>query len=372
MDKVLQQVISGNTLPYDQIDKWIQDTKFQEIEQFAAALAQVWDDLPSERWRYLSAFGRLVDGLALRPGEKNLETLLTVLTHRSQDDKLMRRVSAQLATTQAPEVLDRFTRFSEHTSLWEYLLHELIIQGITIPLYKNLSQIAEIMQARQHPLSFLPLNLLSSEAEIHRWRARYRPSSLDFTLSYPPTDRHIQVGLPDNPAQIAFVETTTVALQTRLASAFENWKHESNGRIEARQFTGQNSISAGLITSTRLLLELHLDCLEDAALNAITIWNASSKEIINSLFRAAANGGAYSRGLGNAYGRLHVWKSIAALLNEPESTPITSLNVALDNIHWFQADSPSPWFYRVAWDEAIIALNTDKHILTVLAATDTD
>jgi hypothetical protein len=371
MDKMLQQVISGRKLPYDQIDKWIQDEKFQEIEQFVAALAQVWDDRPSEQWRYSGAYDRFVDGLALTSGEKNLETLLTVLVHRSQDDSLIRRVAARLANAQLPEVLDRFTGFLARTNLWQYLLHELVIEGIEIRQYKNLSQIADAMQAQNHPLSVLPLNLLSSESEIRHWRARYRPpSSLEFTNpSESPTDVHIQFGLPDKRSQVAITETTTLPRQTHLESAFENWKH---GRIEAREFTGQSPLSADLITSTRLLLDLHLDCLEGAVLSDITIWNAPSKEIINSLFRVAANGGAYNHGLGNVYGRLYAWKSIAALLDVSVSTPITALNEALDSVQLFQIECDSSWFYKVAWDELIIVLSADQRVLTILAATDTD
>jgi hypothetical protein len=374
MDSLLQQVVSGTTLPYNQIDRWIHEAKFQEIEQFAQALAQVWDNRPSEQWRYAGTYNRIVDGLALQPGAKRLEVLFAVLVHRSQDDALMRRVAAQLAHSQSPDVLDHFAKSPLHRTLWDYLLHELVIEGVTMSRHRNLLQMARAMRDQNHPLSHLPLNLVSSEAELHRYRRHYGVgiSSASTSPIGPGTRGQNRFGLMDKPATIQLDETTTPALQAHLQAAFENWQRASNGRIEARQFTAQTTLSAEAITDTRLLLDLKLDCLADATLNKVSIWEIPGQLVINSLFSAAANGGAYNRGVGNAYARLYMWQSVAGLINMPVATPITTLNAALADAQWFHLESDSGWFYRVAWDDAILALSADRRVLTILAATDTD
>jgi hypothetical protein len=312
-----------------------------------------------------------LEDLALSPEGRTLERLLAVLTQQSQDDALIRRLADLLATFQAPEVLDRFATSPIPANLWEYVIHELVIKGVTISSYQNLSQIARVMHEHYHPLSVLPLKLMSSEAEMYPYRRQYNNANISVPFgAY--ENKESPFVLPDKPSEISVDETTTPGLRTRLQSAFENWENESNGRIEARQFTAHKSLSPDLITNTGLLLDLNLDCLEGTSLNNVSVWNTSSQQVINHLFYGAANGGAYNHGIGNVYGRLRAWKSIAALINKPESTPITTLNEALDHVEWFELLADSSWFHHVMWDEFIIALSEDRQVLTVLAATDID
>jgi Family of unknown function (DUF6183) len=377
MEDLLTQIISGKASPYYQIDRWIQNAEFHKVKQLVHALAQVWDDRSSEWLRFYGVYIQITDGLALSPGEKYIETLLAVLEYRPQDDLLVRRVAAQLVAAQNPEALDNLVSSSTHLDLWMYLIHELVIAGFTISSYKNLSQVAVAIQEQNHPLRVLPLSLMSSEVELCIYRRpimtqrgiKYFPVSYD-VIGY--NTAYSLAGLPDTPSEIKFIETTTPDLQARLQSAFESWTNESNGNFEARRFMMQNTLEANQIVNTRLLLDLNLDCLKGVDSSAVKVWEISGTQVINQLFYFALNGGAYDHGLGNVYGRLHMWKSVAALLNAPVSIPILSLNESLDNVHCFQMYAASSWFYNVAWDAAIIALSKDGQVLTFIAATDTD
>jgi hypothetical protein len=370
MDSILQQVISGKNLPYEQIDQWIKNEDVQEVERFAAALINAWDDSPRERWRYTGSYGRLVEGLALNAGQKKLDMLLAVLAHRSEDDALMRRTAAQLGSRQTPDALNNAAKSPTHANLWEYVVHELVIEGVKIAAYENLSQVARQIVQRQHPLSVLPLQLVSSEANIRHYRRRYSVGNASVSSPYGVgANTQKKIGLSKRSAEVTLEETTTPDLQALLSVPFAQW---SNGNVEARRFQAQSALSADAITETSLLPDLNLDCLKNVLQGSVGIWAVTSNQVINVLFSAAANGGAYTHGVGNPYGRLTAWKTVAALLDQPDDTPISALNELIAKTQWFEMKAESVWFANVAWDAALIALSQDRRVLTFLAATDSD
>jgi hypothetical protein len=93
---------------------------------------------------------------------------------------------------------------------------------------------------------------------------------------------------------------------------------------------------------------------------------------LNLLFAAAANGGAYNRGLGGAYGRLAAWASAAALAGAPPGVAVAELAGLVERCEWLSFLSDSDWFEKVAWDLGLVAIRPDRMSLGVLAATDTD
>ncbi len=384
VDTVLKQIKTDQRLPDCLINEWIQNEKFEQIDKLSKAIVEVWDASPSESWLYAGSFDRIVRSLSLSQGQLKVEILLRVLSYRSKNDELMRRVAAQLASAQSPEVLNEVVASSneQFRNLWAYLTQELVIEGIDLSLYPNLLSVSHSMQEDQHQLSVLPLELLSEEQEIKHYKRHYSISSALYvsggigSSAGKPFGTMIIGGNSDSASldklsKVSLYETTNPRLQIRLQSAFENWYLESNGKIEARQFTAQTAIDVDMITDSRLLLDLDLACLKGTSPDQIIGRNISATQVINVLFTAAANGGAYNQGLGNAYGRLYIWISVAALMNELVQTPITVLNEQMKGCLWFELDTDSAWFFNV-WDAAIVALSRDRRVLTILAATDTD
>jgi hypothetical protein len=93
------------------------------------------------------------------------------------------------------------------------------------------------------------------------------------------------------------------------------------------------------------------------------------------LFAAAANGGAYSSGLGGAYGRLAAWTSLGALIDAPATAKPAEIDAAAPSAQFLvfgAASSAGGWWHDIAWDIGLLAVRSGGASVAVLAATDTD
>jgi hypothetical protein len=95
---------------------------------------------------------------------------------------------------------------------------------------------------------------------------------------------------------------------------------------------------------------------------------STAAEVFARLFAAAASGGAYSSGAGNALGRLAAFDTLGALCGA--TGPVSTLERAAHSRLWLF--SGTPWFWQVAWDLGVACLWPDGVTLVVHAATDTD
>ncbi len=73
-----------------------------------------------------------------------------------------------------------------------------------------------------------------------------------------------------------------------------------------------------------------------------------------------------------AYGRLHAWRSIAALTGGETETSLAQAERRVRAWAWFNFAGATDWFDKIAWDLGLVALAPDARRLTVLAAPDTD
>lgn len=100
--------------------------------------------------------------------------------------------------------------------------------------------------------------------------------------------------------------------------------------------------------------------------------NAAVKGVFAMLFSAASGGGAYNSGRFAALGRLLAWHSLAGLVGALADDPLPEIEATALACQWCFFDSPTEWFYQVAWDIGIACFNPARGEIAILAATDTD
>ena len=229
---------------------------------------------------------------------------------------------------------------------------------------------AHVGKASQ-PLTWLPLALISGENELarHLPQRTFRGSScaLPFGPSSP-EERHARPQ-PTGDARIAAMEV--IQSTTSPTEAVANWLQESNGQAESRLFVLDRPVEPTEISVTTFA-GLGLECLKGATVEKIHLRRVALAEVLNLLFSAAANGGAYNSGHFAAFGRLEAWRSIAGLIGSPEGTSFQEVAALAEQCPWFLFDAASDWFYQVAWDVGVSVLRTDGRSLAVMAASDTD
>ncbi|GAA2125929.1 hypothetical protein GCM10009759_78140 [Kitasatospora saccharophila] len=183
-------------------------------------------------------------------------------------------------------------------------------------------------------------------------------------------------------------EVTDRETADALGSATARWSSGSNGRTEARVFRFRAPLAAPATALTPGLLRtalpgLALDCLDHSPgprsnrrrtrhPAGLAVRAVEAEQVWDLLHAAATGGGAYSRGLDEASGRLAAWRSLAALADCPGTATTDEVELAADEHLWFSFESDSPWFGQVAWDLGVLSLSPDLRRLAVLAATDTD
>jgi hypothetical protein len=94
--------------------------------------------------------------------------------------------------------------------------------------------------------------------------------------------------------------------------------------------------------------------------------------VFGGLFSAASNGGAYSAGLGGAYGRRAAWTSLGALAGAAEDAEVEAIAALSSRCSFLTFRAPGPWFHDVAWDLGALCLREAGKSVAVLAATDKD
>jgi hypothetical protein len=248
----------------------------------------------------------------------------------------IREVAALLARSRPASMLQpllsRLPPGEQATELGACLLHEMIVRR------KSVARVAATWERRLagHPLADLPLHPLPGETRL----GESRPSKAElitFPGSVPTVER--QTTPPD------------------ITAAVRTWLTESNGRAEAALFTLAEPLTPADV-GVRTIEALELD---SVAGGGLALRRAALDNVVTTLFLAAANGGAYSRGLGGAYGRAATWRSVAALAG--------GWHVGCT---WWTFDAANDWFRRVAWDLGVICLRPDGHVMAVLTATDSD
>ncbi|MDQ3789920.1 MAG: DUF6183 family protein [Actinomycetota bacterium] len=236
--------------------------------------------------------------------------------------KRVRRTAALLARTQRPSVL---LAMDLPLELGACVVHELVSRGEAVPAGWR-------ARLAGHPLGALPLTPLPGETG---------PRTRSELITAP--------GAVPNATRRTTPEDVTAAVTT--------WLTESNGRAEAAVFTLSAPLAAADV-GIHTVESLELD---SVAGGGLALRAAALSDVVPLLFGAAANGGAYDRGQGGAYGRLAAWRSVKALAGG-----------AVEGCAWWTFEAANDWFERIAWDLGVLCLRPGGRTVAVLAATDRD
>ncbi len=366
---------------YDQIRRWAEAGGVEVLLAVAATLTDEASVPQVEEGVRRAILERVQETLALTLGLESVAAALQVSGMRrgwaasappNSYRSLRLEAAPMLAQAQPSPVLGAlFERFAPDTAYAESLLclvQEMVLRGTAIV------GAAAAFWGRHsglHPLARLPLRLLPIERRLPGYLPSYGQGTKNYSTPGVSAEAVLPL-LPPTTLEADWIENPlTEPDAKRLRAAVENWETGSNGRSEARLFRSDMDIPPSAITAA-LVLSLPLACLEGAFGPDLTLNAVSPADVLSTVFAAAGNGGAYSQGLGGAYGRLAAWEAFGALAGAGETASIEAAAVLAESCAWFSFTAKTAWFYSVAWDFGLVALRPDRRTLAVLAATDTD
>ena len=326
-----------------------------------AAVPLAWELSESER--NLTCILEIIKRrLAGAPGEANVVALLRLMAipeleraHKSRV-KLEREpaLAGYLCKAQPKELYYRLcvsgTAQDEMMACWT---QELVIRGEALDESKSIQLFWEALRHKNHPLSRLPLKLLEIE---HRFPLGQFQGVSD--------DKWIGVGN----ARWSVATRKEIPPPVKLNAAVQGWIEQSNGKVEARtfQFDGLDITDDNI---GLLLRQLDLECLRSDKARVVRL---ESDEVMQVLLHAAIRGGAYGGDKGAGYGRLAAFHSLASLSGSEPDWSINAIAEAATSCPWYATNIDSSFFYCVAWDFGLIAVNQSQRRICILAATDAD
>jgi hypothetical protein len=359
---------------YATIEAWAAQAEVALLEELAAALSQEADQQRADSWAPLAVRRHLETALALAPGYAQANTLFKLSAATSAGRWLP--IASMLASAQPLDVLVRLFEDLEHGEVHAerllVLAQELVIRAIPCDQQPAIVRLLERMKAQRHPLARLPLTLLPDiEADIAGYLPRYASLSTSWPSPKRPDTQPVAAQRQPAAPPYTIEEVGDPARAQRISMCVKGWETESNGRSEVRIFKVSPPLNAVDICPA-FLRSLPLTALEGADEQKLIIVPATPSQIFSTLFAAAANGGAYSSGRYGAYGRLHAWASLAAIVANDDTWQIEAVAQQMAGCAWFDIGTTTDWFYKVAWDILLVALLPDgQHVIT-FAATDTD
>lgn len=320
-------------------------------------------------WQYRGVYEHLLRLLALEAGPENLTQVLRLVSAdpSAPQRKRERYVASLLAAGQRPEDIAALafggggSTAGATDELRACLVHELVLRDVAVRELPRVAQWTALPHWHHHPLAWLPLNLAEFE------QSGDLPSSLvrggSGGLSAPES-----------------TEVTTDEASASISAAVQNWNEASNGQYEARVFEFTKPVEPVAVPAA--LLASGLECLAERQRNdGFSVSACRPATAWRMLFAAASTGGAYNHGCYGAYGRLYAWRSLAGLagLTGPaglgdaaDGASAAEVVERVSQCSWYEFDADSPWFYQVAWDVGLAAVDPDRLRLAVLASTDTD
>jgi hypothetical protein len=376
----------GVTQVCETVESWSKAGRWQDLGALATALEE---RCPTEREdakkraRFEAALDYLEDQLALCAGAQAIDTLLA-LSQRDRARSVVvprtrsMRVSAfasRLGFGQTAEAflsaLERAGGRPEHQEIFACWMHEVILRGTSLAKDARATRFRDALASSGHPLAAMPLELRATEREVPSYMPLYGDKGLgraiDTLTSGTISVRSIPP--PANGAAVRAICVDDAAVNERIRTAVRPWAEGKSGKVEAKVFALTPSIEAGAVGSW-LLRALPLE--STAAVARLECSRTGAEGVYGPLFSAASNGGAYSSGLGGAYGRLAAWTSLGGLVGAPEDADIVAIDALASRCAFLTFRAPGPWFHDVAWDLGVAALRAGGATVAVLAATDAE
>lgn len=375
---------------YATVDRLNREGKTDDLLQLAAAIEAACDVEGAAKLPYEAVADHVEEVLALTPGAGHIDALFTLLARdrvRSVQrprplEMRVRAFASRLAHGQTKDALlaaiERSAANAASTEVLACWMHETVLRGTMLDREAVAVAFQADLAAKGHPLGELPLTLLDAENEAPTYMPMYGANAISKAvqrLERGPTSTRT---MPP-PGEHTVPRATRIedpALEQRLREAVGPWTtgSGSNGKAEAKVFRLEPPLTTGS-PGRWLLRALPLECIQASAdvaselraerCNADAVWGA--------LFAAAANGGAYSSGLGGAYGRRAAWTSLAALVDAPVEARPHEVDEEARAATFLMFSAPAGgWWNDIAWDIGALVVRDDGASVAVLAATDAD
>ena len=370
---------------YATVDRWNREKRTGDLLELAAALEEGCDVTGEAKIPFEAVADHIEEVLALTPGSDHIEGLLTLLARdrarsvlRPRPRELrVRAFASRLGHGQTKDALsaaiERLGDKKEHVEVLGCWMHELVLRGTALDRERAVVNFHARLAEQNHPLGAMPLLILESESEAPTYMPMYGANAISKAVarleSGPQSTRTVPP--PGEHAAPRVSRREDPAVEARLREAVVPWTTGSNGKAEAKVFRLDPALDAS--PGRWLLRALPLDCA--VAPEALHAERAGADAVWGSLFAAAANGGAYSSGLGGAYGRLAAWTSLGALIDSPATSKPADIDAAASAAQFLvfgAASSAGGWWHDIAWDIGLLAVRAGGASVAVLAATDTD
>ena len=375
---------NGVATACEAIEAFAENGQWQELAGLAASLeTKAAAGSKGDRAYFETVVDHVEDHLALCPGEGAVDAMLALsLVARAHSVVIPRShalreraFASRLGFGQKPEAfvaaLARLGTRAEYREVLACWMHEIVLRGHPLTDPASVAFHAGL-GAAGHPLGGLPLTLRSLEREAPTYMPLYGEASLGSAIEALANQPRAGHTMPP-PADASSVEALQVVpADDRLSAAVKPWADGKRGKVEAKIFSLAKDLDPNEVGSW-LVRALPLESIEDAT--KLVCVRVVGEGVFGPLFAAAANGGAYSPGLGGAYARLAAWTSFGALVGAPahgflDVAALDALEARGAACVYLSFRTSGPWFHDVAWDLGILAVRDDGKSVAVLAATD--
>jgi hypothetical protein len=365
------------------VDRWNREGRTKELLELAAAIETACDVEGGARFPYEAVADHIEEELALTVGADHVDALFALLSRprtRSVQrarplEMRVRSFASRLGHGQTKDALSAtIARHGEnvaHTEILACWMHETVLRGTSLDREPAIVSFHARLAAANHPLGAMPLTLLEAESEAPTYMPMYGANAISKAVarleSGPTSARTVPPPGEHSPPRVTRIEDA--ALEARLRESVLPWTTGSNGKAEAKAFRLEPALTSAS-PGRWLLRALALECVEGA--QALHAERTSADTAWGALFAASANGGAYSSGLGGAYGRRAAWVSLAALVDAPSGASPAQLDALAPSAQFLMFGAPGGWWNDVAWDVGVLVVRPGGDSVAVLAATDAD
>jgi hypothetical protein len=371
------------TQVYTTVERWNRESRTRDLLALASAVEKACDVDGAAKLPYEAVADHVEEVLALTPGPDHIDALFSLLAtprvksvQRPRPAELrVRAFASRLGHGQTKDALiaaiTRAGGKKEHTEILACWMHETVLRGTSLDRETAVLSFHARLAEAKHVLGSMPLRLLEAEGEAPTYMPMYGANAIQKAVAAleggPTSTRTIPPPGEQEAPRASLL--TDAAVEQRLREAVVPWTTGSNGKAEAKVFRLEPALHTAS-PGRWLLRVLPLACLEKA--DGLHAERVTADAVWGALFAAAANGGAYSTGLGGAYGRRAAWNSLAALVDAaPDATP-EEIDHSAQSASFLMFGAAAGWWNEVAWDIGTLAVRPGGGSVAVLAATDTD